>query len=63
VVPEGTPYRVVVVNRDWVTDPHVLHGTTDVIGVFLERELGCMDSDHHQPLVRVFTGPGADIRK
>jgi hypothetical protein len=50
VVPEGQPHRVVVVGRDRVGDLHVLHGPADVTGAPLERELGCVDADHHQPV-------------
>src|ERR1700712_5027666 len=61
VISEGTPYRVVVIDRDGVTNPHVLDGPADVISVVLERELGRVDADHHQPAAGVFPGPGADI--
>jgi hypothetical protein len=63
VVSEGTPYRVVVIDRDGVTNPHLLDGPADVISVVLERELGRVDADHHQPAADVFPGPGADIGK
>src|SRR5215813_2460138 len=63
MVVEGTPYRVVVIGRNRVTDPHVLHGAADVIGVSLECELGCVDADHDQALARVLPGPGADVGK
>jgi hypothetical protein len=39
VTVEGTPYRVVVVDRDRVVDPHAFHGAAYVIHVVLEREL------------------------
>ena len=61
VIGEGAPYRVVVVDRDRVVDPHVLHRPADVVGVVLELELGCMHADHDQPVAGVFPGPGADI--
>jgi len=61
VVAEGTPYRVVVVDRDRVTDPHVPLGAADVVGVVLERELGCVHADHDQPEAGVFPGPGAEV--
>jgi hypothetical protein len=63
VVVEGTPYRVVVVYRDRVVDPHVLHGPADVVHVVLERELGRVHADDHQSLGGVFPGPGADVGK
>jgi len=47
VIAESTPYRVVVVGRDRVTDPDVLHGPADVTGVCLEREVGCVHADRH----------------
>jgi hypothetical protein len=61
VVVEGGPYRVVVVDRDRVVDPHLLQGPADVVRVVLERELGCVHADHHQPLTGVLRGPGADV--
>ena len=36
VIPEGSPYDMLVVDRDRVIDPHVLHGPANVIRVFLE---------------------------
>jgi hypothetical protein len=63
VVAEGTPYRIVVIGGDRVADLHVLHCAADVIGVVLERELWCVDADHHQPVTGVLPGPGAQVRK
>ena len=63
VVVEGTPYRIVVVDRDRVTDTHVLHGPADVVHVALERELRRVHADHHQPLAGILPGPGAQIRE
>src|SRR5580692_2853721 len=61
VVVEGTPYRVVVVDRDRVVDPDAFHGTADVIHVVLERELGRVNADDHQSVAGVFPGPGAEV--
>src|SRR5579864_6194537 len=61
VIVEGTPYRVVVVDRDRVADPHAFHGAADVIHVLLEPELGRVNPDDHQSVVGVFPGPGADV--
>ena len=63
MVPEGTPHRVVAVDRDRVADPQVPHGPADVVNVVLERELRCVRADHHQPLAGVFPGPGAEVGK
>ena len=63
LVPECAPNGVVVVDRDRVVDLHVLHGPANVGDVLFEFELRRMDADHHQSLVLVFLGPGADIRK
>ena len=61
VVVEGGPDGVVVVGRDRVVDRQVLDGSADVAEVVLEVELGGVDADHHQPVILVFVGPGADI--
>ena len=60
---ESTPYRIVVINRDRIVDPHVLGGSANVIDVFLEYELKRVHTDHHQTLILVFLGPRADIGK
>ena len=44
-------------------DPQVLHGPADVAGVVLERELGRVHTDHHEPVARVLSGPGAEVGK
>src|ERR1700716_239864 len=60
---KGAPYDMVVVDRDRVIDPHVFHGPANVVYVFFECELRCVDADHHQSLILVFLVPGADIGK
>src|SRR5438093_7261188 len=57
---ESTPYRIVVIDRDWIINLHVLRGSANVIDVFLECELGSVHTDHHQNLILVFLGPRAD---
>src|SRR6266511_2193177 len=63
VMVESTPYRIVIVDRDWVNAPPLPHCPADVLDVSLERELGCVHADDHQSLAGVFPGPGADIGK
>src|SRR5258708_7710961 len=63
LVVEGTPYGIVRVDCDRVVDFHVLYGRANVVEVFLERELRCVDTDHDQSLSFVFLGPRADIGK
>src|SRR5438309_5831659 len=63
LVLESTPYRMVVIDRDRIIDPHVLRGSANVIDVFLEFELRRVHADHHQSLIPVFLGPRADIGK
>jgi hypothetical protein len=63
VVVEGTPDRVVVVDRDRVVDPQVRGGSADVVEVVLEVELGRVHADDHQSVILVLLGPRADIRK
>ena len=53
----------VVIDRDRIVDPHVLHGPADVVEVFLERELRRVHADHHQSLILVLLGPRADVGK
>jgi hypothetical protein len=63
VVVEGTPDRIVVVDRDRVLDPQLPHGPADVVRVLLEHELGGVHADDHQSLTGIVPGPGAEIRK
>jgi hypothetical protein len=39
-LPKPAPYRVVAIDRDWVTDTHILYRPPDVVTIVLERELG-----------------------
>src|SRR2546427_431032 len=59
-VAEGLPDRVVAVERDGILDPHLLRRLADVVDVPLERKLQRVDADHHEALIRVLLGPGAD---
>ena len=61
VVGERLPDRVVAVERDRVLDAHVRRRPAHVLDVAFERELGRVDADHDQPLIRVSLGPGADV--
>src|SRR4051812_24332741 len=61
-VMEGLPYRMLIIDGDRVIDAHLSHGPANVVDVLLKSELRRMDADHHQSLVLVFLGPGADIR-
>ena len=63
VVVEGSPDRVVVVDRDRVVDPQLLDGAADVVEVVLDVEFGGVDADDHQSLVGVLVGPGAEVGK
>src|SRR5262245_21365725 len=62
LVVEGAPDCVVVVDRDWVLDSHLPHGTTDVVDVLLESELRCVHPDHDEAFV-VLLRPCANIRQ
>src|SRR6266542_2570786 len=61
VVAEGSPHRVIGVERDRVLDAHLLRSAADVLGILLERELRGVDADHDQPLILVLLGPRADV--
>jgi hypothetical protein len=61
VVVEGTPYRVVVVDRDREVDPHAFHSAVDIVHIVLEPEFRRVYPDNHQSVARVFPGPGPDI--
>src|SRR6266545_4716749 len=63
VVVEGTPDRIVVIDRDWMFNPQALHGSANVIDVSLECELRRVYADDHQSLILVFRGPRADVGK
>src|SRR5918995_661808 len=62
VVGEGGPDRVVVVGRDRVVDLPLPDRLPNEVHVVLERELGCMDPDHEQPVVPVGPRPRTDVR-
>ena len=63
VVLEGTPDRMVAIDRDRILDPQVFRGSTNVIDVFLKCELRRVHADHDQSAILVFLGPRADIGK
>ena len=54
VVGEGAPDGVVVVDRDRVVDSEVARLRLDVVQVVLEAELGRVDADDGEPLLRYF---------
>src|SRR5262252_6743503 len=62
-VAKPAPDRVIVINRDWISDAHVLCRPANVVYVLLEGELGRMNSYDDQTLAFVFLSPRADIRK
>src|SRR3954451_2434410 len=61
VVVEGSPYRKVVVDRDRVIDPQVLHGAVNVVRVVFESEFGGVYRNHGQIVIGVFFRPGAEV--
>src|SRR3954465_13507553 len=61
VVVAGSPYRIVVVDRDRVFDPQVTYGAVDVVRVVFESEFGGVYRDHRQIVIGVFFGPGAEV--
>jgi hypothetical protein len=63
LIAECIPDREVVVDRNRIRNPHVFDCPPDVVQIMLERELGRMHADHHQPLILVFIGPCANVRK
>jgi hypothetical protein len=62
VVVEGAPDRVIVVDRDRVVDSPLGDGLPHEVDLVLERELGCVGSDHDQPVVAVGLRPRPDVR-
>jgi len=48
-------------SSDGKIDLHVLYSPADVVDVFLESELRCVNADDHQSLFLVFPGPPADM--
>src|SRR6266496_2104484 len=63
VVVEGTPDRIVVVDRDRIVDPQVRGGSADVVEVVLEVELRRVHADDHQSVILVLLGPRAEVGK
>src|SRR5688572_31385022 len=62
LVLEGAPDRVIVVDHDRILDPHLPYGTTNVVEVLFEFELGCVHTDEDEPLA-VLLRPLATIWK
>jgi hypothetical protein len=63
LVPEGTPDREVVVHRDRIVHAHIREGGAHLFDLVLEWELRRVCADHHQAVVSVPLGPGADVGK
>ena len=61
LVVECAPDAALVVDRNRITDLQIRHGAADIVDVLLERELRCMDADHHQALIAILVGPSPDI--
>src|SRR2546421_4397406 len=61
LVVETPPYRIVVIDRDRIIHPHVLHGSGNVPDVLLKCELRRVHADRDQSLIPVFRRPRADI--
>src|SRR5712692_8752966 len=60
---ELVPDRHVVVERYWVVDVQVLDGRGDVGVIFLEVELGRVDSDDDQSVLAIPVVPGSQVRE
>src|SRR5204863_9151881 len=63
LVAESSPYRVVVIDRDRIIHPYVLHRSPPVLDVLFNCELRRVPADHDQSLILVLLAPRADIRK
>ena len=63
VIAEGAPDSILAIESDRVFDPHVPHSSADVLDVALERELGGVHTDDHEPLARILLVPGAKVGK
>src|SRR5688572_29261876 len=50
LVLEGAPDRVIVIDHDRILDLHLPHGTTNVVEVVFESELGCVHSYQDEAL-------------
>src|SRR5580704_18958810 len=61
LVIEGTPYRVVAVDRDRIINLHVFRGPPNVLDIVLKRELWSMHANHHQSAICIFISPGPHI--
>ena len=61
LVVEGPPDRVVIVERNGITDLEIGNGVAHVVDILLEGEFGRVHPDHHEALVFVLLGPGSHI--
>jgi hypothetical protein len=58
---ERAPDFVIAVYGDRVVDLEVLQGPFDTVDILLEFEFRRVDTNHHQPVILVFLGPGPDV--
>ena len=63
LVVKATPYRVIVVDRDRISDHACPSLPSERCLCFSQRRTRRMDADDDQPLVFIFLSPRADIRK
>ncbi len=63
LVPERRPRAVLAVERDRVADAQPLDRAADVRGHRLERELGRVDANDHEPVLAVHAVPRLDVRE
>src|ERR1043166_2246154 len=58
---ESSPYRILAIDGDRISNPHVPRGPANVFDIFLERELRRVHADHYQSSILVFLGPRANV--
>jgi hypothetical protein len=57
LVIKSAPNRMVVIDRNWIGNMHVLYCPAKVVYGFLKGELGRMDADRDQPRLYIFSRP------
>ena len=63
MVLEGSPDRVVAIDRDRVLDPEFPSGSSNVVDIALELELRCVHADDRKAMVGVPLVPRAYVGK
>jgi len=61
LISEATPDPKVVIHRNWVVHPEVLHAPAGIGELPFKLELGRVHANHDQSLIPIFLSPGTDV--